>query len=33
MFALLVKEVKEMKREIEELRKKLYDSGGGGTTE
>jgi hypothetical protein len=33
MFALLVKEVKEMKREIEELRKKLYDSGadGGGT--
>jgi hypothetical protein len=29
MFALLVKEVKEMKREIEELRKKLYDAGGG----
>jgi hypothetical protein len=28
MFALLVKEVKEMKREIEELRKKLYDGGG-----
>jgi hypothetical protein len=28
MFALLVKEVKEMKREIEELRKKLYDAGG-----
>jgi hypothetical protein len=30
MFALLVKEVKEMKREIEELRKKLYDSSSGG---
>jgi hypothetical protein len=30
MFALLVKEVKEMKREIEELRKKLYNGGGGG---
>jgi hypothetical protein len=32
MFALLVKEVKQMKQEIEELRKKLYDSSGGSSS-